>query len=440
MSERSKDFSLFLEGKSCLILEPSQTFAFALQIALQQLGIESSQIFVTRKFQDAKKFVLENKPKIIVTEYEVDTFFGMDLIEIQSKQYEQAHRISFITTQNSSDSAVAEASEGEVDGYLLKPFAMSVFQEKFEAILSHKLHPSEYLLKITAGKALYTNKDYSSALQEFIGAKTLNEKPTLACYHTGRTFQKLGEMEKALAEFQAGRKYQPLHYKCLIGEFEALVALKNYPEAYELVEPIRKNYPITSKRLGHMFVAAVFTGHFDDLPGFYKLFGRLDQKTPELINISSMALLTAGRSFVKQKNFDKAFEYFEMGFMITGRRFDFLEKIVGEFTKAKAVKEAEALLAKANSTDIGTPAYLQMEFRLDQLILTKDKMIEKGRKLIFAGHGDLEIFKTVVQAMAELGKETLAESVITKVAETEPKLRPVLYEILSKYLVKKDKN
>lgn len=430
----------FLEGNLCLIVEPSQSFAFAIQSTLQQMGVPHPQLYIARRMQDAKRVIEERRPKMLITEYEIDGFFAIDLVELQAKQYDLAERISIINTMNASDSAVAEASEGEVDGYLLKPFSMNVFQQKIEMVLAQKVNPSEYLLKVNAGKRHYANHEFQKAVEDFLEAKPMHEKPSLACFHAGQTYQALGNMEKALAEYQEGRKYHPLHYRCLIGEFETLLGAKNYAEAYALVEPLQKNYPITSRRLGHFFVAAVFTNHFEALPGFYKLFTRLDQRTPELIKISSVAMLTAGRFFLKENNLDKALEFFEIGLMITGRNFEFLEKVVTEFLKLKAGHKAQVLFSKASTADVGKLAYQQLEFKVGHYIWSNEEIIEKGRKLIDDGHGTPEIYSSVVKAMAELGKEILAGTFISKLAEKNPNLCPPLYKLLEENLPKKDKS
>ncbi len=437
MSESPSPLLTFLQDKLCLIVEPSQSFAYAIQTTLQQMGVPHSQLYVARRIQDAKRIIVEKKPKILITEYQIDGLFSMDLIELQGKQYELPERISFINTMNDSDSAVAEASEGEVDGYLLKPFAMNVFQQKLELILTQKMDPSQYLIKINAGKKLYAKEEFSKAIEEFVEAKPMNPKPTLACYHAGQSYQAMGNLEKALAEYQEGRIHQPLHYRCLIGEFEALISAKRYTDAYELIGPLQKNYPITSKRLGHFFIAAVFANQLADLPGFYKLFNRLDQRTPELIKISAMAMLTAGRIFLKEKNLDKALEYFDIGLMISNKDFEFLEKVVAEFIKIDAGTHAQSLFIKASSTDVGKLHYSLLEFKVGEFTLPNEKIIEKGRKLVDDGHGTSEIYAAVVKAMAKLGKEILAGTFIAKIAAIHPTEAPKLYKILEDNLLRK---
>ena len=439
MSEVASPLNQFLQGQLCLIVEPSQSFSFAIQTTLQQMGVPHSQLYITRRIQDAKRIIEERKPKMLITEYEIDGHFAIDLIELQSKQYDLQNRISFINTMNDSDSAVAEASEGEVDGYLLKPFSMSIFKDKIEKVLAQKINPSPYLVKINVGKKFFANNQFDKSLEEFLEAKPLHEKPTLACFLAGQSYQALGDVEKALAEYHEGLKHQPLHYRCLIGEFEALLGVKNYQQAYQLVEPLRKNYPITSKRLGHFFVAAVFTNHFDDLPVLYKLFNRLDQRTPELIRISSAAMMTAGRYFIKENNLDKAAEFFEIGLLISGRNFEFLERAVSEFMKVQAGFRAQKLMTNAHASDFAKSRYLLLEYKVGQLTFSNEELVEKGRKLIDDGYGNPDIYRSVVKAMAALGKEILAGTFIAKLNEKHPELSPELYKVLEENLPKKAK-
>jgi tetratricopeptide (TPR) repeat protein len=437
MSAPQKPLQLFLKDQVCLILEPSKSLSTALQSALQQMGISLTRIVVARKFHDAKKIVEEKKPQLLITEYEIDGSLGLDLIEIQEKQYDPSARISFITTKNASDSAVAEAAEGQVDGFILKPFTIDAFQKKLLDILIQKLRPSEYIQKINAGKLHLNKQAYDSAIQEFISAKPLHPKPALACSFAGLSYEGKQDWVRALQEYREGRKYQPLHYKCLVGEFEGLVATRNYQEAYALVEPIRKTYPITSRRLGQMFVAAVFTNHFEDLPLLYETFTKLENRTPDLINISSMALLTAGKFMIKKNELKKAIEYFDIGLLISGRSFAFVEKVVLEFLKNNAIKEAEIFLGKTAPADAGTPPLARLVLKVDQKVLPKDQLAEKGRKLILDGHGTPEIFQMIIQTYAELGKEAQAEAMIAKALETQPDMRATLYQLLADHLKKK---
>jgi hypothetical protein len=72
-----------------------------------------------------------------------------------------------------------------------------------------------------------------------------------------------------------------------------------------------------------------------------------------------------------------------------------------------------------------------LSFRVDELVLSKEQLIEKGRKLVLAGHGTAEIFQSLVLLMVTYGRLTLAETVIGAAVRDYPELRPTLYGILA---------
>jgi tetratricopeptide (TPR) repeat protein len=426
----------FLGDSVCLIVEPSQSFAFAIQSTLQSMGVPHSQVLVTRRWQDARRIIMESKPKILISEYEIDHHFAIDLFEMQGSYSQLSERISIINTLNSSESAVAEASEGDIDGYLLKPFSMSEFQQKLESILSAKMNPSAYHLKLCQGKKFLAQKEFQKAVDEFLQAKPLDPKPTLACFHTGQAFQLLGDMPRALLEFQEGLSYQPLHYRCLTGEFDALMESKNYNQAFALIETIQKNFPITSKRLGQFFVAAVFTNHFEILPQFCKLMIEFEHRSAELVRIASLAMLTSGRYYLKEQQFENAFIAFELGYQVSGKKFEILEKSVNEFLKVKEFLRAQALFNRASSAEFGKSHFKVLEFRVGQHSLSNEGLIKKGQQLMDDGYGNPEIYTAMVKAMALMGKEILAGTFINKVLKNHPELSYSLYQVLEENLKK----
>ncbi len=430
MSHEDSLIKKFLKDQYCLIAEPSPAFSSSIRSCLTSLGMSSDNIVVARKFEDARKFIDEKKPKLLITEYEIEQYFGLSLVEMQEKLFPEASRIAIIITKNSSDSVVAEAAEEQVDGFLLKPFSSEDFRLKISGILERKSNPTPYMSAIKQGKQHIAAKDFRAALEEFRKAKSLNPKPALACYYAGDCLQRLGETGAALKEFREGRTHQAINYKCLIGEFELLMGQKNYKEAYALVEILKNNFPLTPRRLAQIFMCAIFTYSFNDVGHYYDLFARLEQRSPELVKVASMALFTAGRFFLERKDTRSAMDLFEKGVSVSGRDFAFLEKVVDEFIKVNAAEEARQFLLKAPQSTIGTPEHSRLLFRVDQMTLSREQLVERGRKLVMAGEGSPEVYQIVVRLMAEEGKTTLAEAVISHAVAEVPSLRPVLYKIL----------
>jgi DNA-binding response OmpR family regulator len=423
----------FLGDSACLIVEPSQAFSASIQTCLIEQGVPAAQIVTLRKYADAKKFIAERKPKLVVSEYDLGSDLGLSLMEQQGEHHEDTAKISIIVTKNNSDSAVAEAAEEQIDAFILKPFSVEAFRQKLGDVFRRKTNPSPYMQKVREGKTQLHLENFANAVSEFTAAKSLDAKPTLACYYAGQAYQGMGQRAQALAEFKEGRRYQPLHYKCLIGEFENLMEDRKYDQAYGLVSIIRNNYPITSHRLGQIFIAAVFTYHFDELPTFYQLFLNLEQRPPRLVQLTAAALLTAGRYWIQKQDFAKALACYEMGITACSRDLNYIEKIIADFIGAGAYPEAQLALQRCSPSDVGTAMHTKLSFRIDQHVLNPEQVIERGRKLINAGEAEPAVFTTVIRLLAERNRVPMAESVINAALQQNPSLREELYALLEKH-------
>lgn len=428
----------FIGDGSCLIVEPSASFSANLQTCLADLGVPLSQVSTARRFDEALRFIQSSKPKLLVTEYDIPSGSGLALVEAQEALYEEEGRISIIVTRNSSDSAVAQSAEGSVDAFILKPFSTDVFRAKMNEVFERKINPSPYESKLREGRKLLLQKEIDQALTLFQEAKLLDTKPSMACHYAGTVFQARGESDEALREYREGLAHHPLHYKCLIGEFEVLMDRKDYAAAYQLIPKIRHNYPVTTQRLGQFLIAAVFTYHFDDLPDYYQLFVDSETRTPWLTELIGLALLTAGKYWIKKGDLAKAQSHIEMGITTQGKSLSYIAMAVDEFLKADALNEADAVFAKVLPADVGLPLHAQLKFKLDRRTLDSEALIERGRKMAADGLATPDIFRILIELLAEKGKETLAESLIAKAVESFPDLNLELYEILQRNLKTSD--
>jgi CheY-like chemotaxis protein len=425
-----QDVSQFLNNEIALIVEPSSAFFSVIQSCLNGFGMSSAKILSANSYSDAVLLIKEHKPKILITEYTIGKHFGLSLVEKHGEIYDSLSRISIMVTKESSDNAVAEAAEEQLDAYIVKPFSMSDLKSRLLDVIKRKMYPSVYFQKIREGKELIKNNKISEAADLFAEAKKLNPTPTLACYYLGECFVAKNDFVSARNEFHEGRSHNKLHYKCLTGEFECFMKEENYKEAYLLVNTIRQNFPVTSVRLGKFFIAAVYTESFQDLNPLYELFLNLDYRPPELVNLVSLALITAGRYYVRAKDQETALIYFEMAATVSGRSIDILEKIVDELVKNGEVNSAEKFFKYIRSDEINSAKHQQLNFKIGRFILSPDQLIEMGRKIITEKKASPEVARLVIKLAIDGGKQTLAESLIIKSVETFPEIRKDLYALL----------
>lgn len=423
----------FLRAQNCLIVEPSSTFSSTIQACLQTLGVRAEQIFIARKYEDARRMIRQLKPKVLVTEYDMGTGLGFGLIDDQQGHYGESDRISIIVTKNSSDSAIAEAADEQVDAYLRKPFSAESFRERLLAVFSAKVNPSPYVLRIRQGKSSFDRKDYARSLEDFLAAKKMDSRPALACFYSGLAFREMGEAVRAVAEFQEGLRHQPLHYKCLTGAFDSLMELGRAQQAYDLSATLRTNFPVSAVRLGQFFDIAVATGHHEDLPEYYGIFQKIENRPAELVQSVAASFMAAGRHAISRRNVEKAVAFFETGTVVNGRDLRYLTLVIEELIGAGALAEAGAFFKRLPPEAVGGPEHAQLGFKIDSFTLPKDQLLERGRKIVMAGQASPELYEKIVMLMAEAGKTALAETVINRAVADHPEMRGILYRILEEH-------
>jgi DNA-binding response OmpR family regulator len=370
----------FLEQQQILIVDPSASFGLTLVATLTEMGAPTHKVLFSKKYDDAKQMINDYNPKILITEYFVGQKLGLSLIEQQGQQLGEANKISIMITHNSSTSSIAEAAEEHVDDYILKPFSKGQMKARLADVIRRKMNPSTYSLKIREGKKFLFEKEFAKAELEFLEAMKLSEKPTLAHYYVGYSKFLQKNFATALQEFRSGRLLQPLHFKCLVGEFDSYFEQKKYEEAFKLSPILMENYPVSPKRLSNIIIAAVFSNHHEQIPKYYDAFKAMDHKTPELIKVFSAALMTAGKYQLKKNNLQMANLCFEMILSVAGSDVNYLDQIIRELLKVNVADLAAKYLTKFPSSEYGLAPHARLGFLIDCQLLPRHLAIEKRQK------------------------------------------------------------
>ncbi|OYZ18271.1 MAG: hypothetical protein B7Y39_13860 [Bdellovibrio sp. 28-41-41] len=427
-----EEITEFLNNCGALIVEPSSSFYSLIRSCLVGFGMDGDKILTAGNYSDAINIIDQVKPKILITEYHVGKKFGLEIVDKHSELFDNFSRISIMVTKESSDNAVAEAAEEQLDAYIVKPFSPVDFEKKFQDVVARKIRPSGYIEKIRSAKELIKENKLKEAIPILEESKSLTEKPTLACYYLGDIQSRLGNFTLAREEFAKGRVFIELHYKCLTGEFDCLMQEKKYNEAYGLVSLIRAHYPVTSYRLGNFFISAVYTENFQDISGMYDLYVNLEYRPPNLVHLVSLALLTAGRFYLRKTDTDSGINYFELAATASGRNIDILERIIEELLKTNAYLEAEKFLRYIKSADLNSAKHNQLNFRIGVKQLSADSSLELGKKLMAQGQLTPVITEALVKIAVERKKLPLAESFILAGAGVDINFRKALYSLLEK--------
>lgn len=402
MSKKNDLVSNYLDTKIILIVDSSGSARSNISKALNELGARTENIFSTKKYRDAVNYIETKEPEIIITEFDVEDKKGLDLLKFQETKYPKPEeRIFIVVTSNSDDSAVAEAAEEDVDSYILKPFVFNYLLENISMTIISKIKPSKYHLQIRDGKELMDKKAYDEAKASFDKAKSLSEQSSLAYYYCGESMKLANNLPVSLSEFEAGLKINENHYKCLMGKYEVLYKMKKQKDAYQIITQIAEKYPLSPKKIGEVFLLAVYTGNYKDANAYFELYQNLDRKTPELQKIVTAGMLACGKFLMRDNDLKFAKEVFQKGIISSNINYEYVRKVVYVFIDNNRAKEAEEYLGKFRLEDKKSKDFKELEFRVLAMYQDDDFLITSARNLIKENIGDEFLFDTLINKLME---------------------------------------
>ncbi|HWU44893.1 MAG TPA: response regulator [Bdellovibrio sp.] len=430
-TEFSPEVAAFLKDEKVLIVEPSVSFAQTLIELLKEAHVPEKNIFHVRGFEEATKIIETKKPKVLITEYAVGATNGISLVPLQMKNHDESVKIATLITHDSTSTTIAEAAEEHVDAYILKPFSIGDFSARLNKVIQSKLMPSPFEQKIKSGKALLRNSEFEMAALEFKEAIKIREKSPLGYYYVGQALHLQRSIPEAASEYRKGLNINPLHYKCLLGEFDSHFEQADYSGAYGVAKKIAAYFPISPKRMGNIFISLVFSHHLEDITSYFQMYRDLDFRPAELTKIFGAALSTAGKYNLKRNQITKGNECFAMGVAVVGPDVIYLETVIRELLKVKAADMARNYLSLFPSVEVGKKVYSQMSFLIDiQTVGDADFIVEKGKKLVAQNFADRDSYRQLVQYLVDLNKIVLAEDIAAKAVRDFPELREEVYAMI----------
>ena len=412
----------YYSDKKVIVVESSVGIANSIIKTISELGFKKDNISMVHSFEMAKTAMLEKQPEVIISEYKINNSYGLDLIDVQTEYIKDpSDKVFLLVTGNASDTAVAEAAEEEVDGYIIKPFAPQKLQSALAESGIRKLNPPKSYQLILEGRAMLAEKEYETALDKFEEAITHSEKPALAYYYKGMTQSSQGFEREAVVSFKEGLKTFPLHYKCLVGLFESLDQLGKIKDAYKVIQTIGQHFPVTPQRLGKMILLAVYTHHYTDVDKYYQKYVELDRKSDDLTKIVTAGMLACGKFQIKKGLVKEGFESIKKGLISNGRSAAYGSRGARAFYDVKKYDFSKEMLNLVKPEERKEPIYLKMLLFHDFIDQEPSRIVELGRMAISDGYADEEIFAKVIDAYMTLGKGVAAENLVDQACSLFPK-------------------
>ena len=351
MNKLVKDY---LSAAHILIVDQSPSIRIGLKKALTDMGANSQQIYLAGTITAAELILQENKPRIVLCDYQIDGTYGLDLIQKQREIYHQEKNLClfFLVTSNTSQSAVAQAAEEDVDAYILKPYTIDGLRSSIARAILSKIEPSDYFKLIEDGKVLLERNQFDEAISVFQMAVRQDDKPSLAHFYEGLTYFKKELLDNSQCSYESGLSSNKIHYKCLVGLFDLLLSMKKYEQAYEVVQRIIKYFPANPKRLASVLKLAIQTGHYSDIELFYAEYIKIEDRDEELIRAVCAALIVCGKHFLNMNQKENGLNLLFKASVSAGGRHLLLKKIVEVLVQFSHITEARMVLRRfSNPSD-----------------------------------------------------------------------------------------
>jgi tetratricopeptide (TPR) repeat protein len=400
----------FFSVRKGLIVDTNGASRAGIAKTLVEMGAKTSSFTLLADFADAVEAIRNIKPLIVVVDFDISGRCGLDLVHVMREAgIENKDSIFVVVTGNASQSAVAQAAEEEVDAYILKPYTLLQFKKVLATVAAGKLSPSRYVQQISEGKRLQAEGKYDEAIATFSEATNLDPKPSLAYYYRGVTELEAKQFEAAEASFTRGLTYNDIHYKCLTGLFDLLLAQRKFPEAYGIAQKITQHFPLSPNRLGQTLKLSVITGHYEDIDSFYEMFKGLDTRSEELVKYVCAALVIGGKAFFKSAKKEKAIDFLRKASVTAAGRPAILRDIVFLFLEQKESNEAELVLKRFANSDVTSQEYLCSKLAVDNFLTSDPRMaIHYARSAITQGLKDPFAYDIIIKRYLELGNKEKA--------------------------------
>lgn len=416
-------FAKFLVGRKVLIADGNAAARSSLFNLLKEMGAKGSQLFLANNYQAAEQRIVEEKPHVVIAEYDFGQSCGLELLRNQREERpkETKECIFILVTGNTSQSAAARALEEDIDAYIIKPYTLEYVRRTIIQAAMAKLRPPKYFATIDQGKdALEAGKlDEAEAL--FTAATALDPAPALAHYYIGQVKYAREIMAQAQSNYMKGLKFNQIHYKCLVGMYELFMREKRHGEAYEVVRKLAKFFPANPKRLAEVLRLAIMNKEYTDIESYYTMFTNIDRRSPDLARAAAAAMVICGKYYLSvSKTPGKAIDVFNKAVATAMHNPKIIMEVIGTLLENGHSKEAQQFVQKF-------PAEFRTsnEFKISEVLLldrtgSLSLAIDRGRELISKGVKDVRLFTIMIKRSKDAGLGAAVEDLLQQAISAFP--------------------
>lgn len=407
-------FAQYIVGRKIVVADASSVSRSSIAQCLSSLGARTSDLALAASFEAAESEIDRFRPSVVICDYDLGRGRGLDLLQKQraARAGAAADALFILVTGNTSQSAVARAAEEDVDNYIVKPFTAASLKAAILKAAMGKLQPPAYLAEIELGKVALQQGRFDDAVACFQKAKGLDPAPSLACYYLGQAHMLKRAYEGALEDFTAGLEYNQIHYKCLVGLFELLMARGEHRKAYDIIKRMAHYFPANPQRMTAVLRLAIQTGHYADVERYYEIFKGMETRTEDIVRHICAALVVCGKYFLQQGQPDRALELFQKAAATGQGRTRLLREIILSLCDHGLPEKGDEFLQKFQPEAQKSVDYAAANILLADRILGRSHAIVRAREGLKQGHHDPLIYRILITRSYEAGYSDSADELI----------------------------
>lgn len=298
----SQELIDFIGSGTVLVIEPTPNYKTSIKSFLNNLKLKSVRI--VGSVGEARREMLTIKVGLFICEWQLPEKNG--LIFCRELRREKVHRATpflLLSSENLRKDVIL-ASEGGVDGYLLKPFSYEDFCAQLQLLLTQAKNPNPVSALIDRAEVHLEQSEYWVAESLFKEAISLKSTSARAMTGLGRIHLGLNDYEKAMDAFQKAVELNPEYvdgYKFILQIAEERGDTQNMLQTSTILHslsPDNPKYPLMIAR-AHMEM-----GNLVDSEHFFKLTVRL---SPTLAD----GFKGLGNVYMQKKEYEKAMKALE---------------------------------------------------------------------------------------------------------------------------------
>jgi tetratricopeptide (TPR) repeat protein len=337
-----KDMSDYLGDKYVLVIEPAQNYRTSLKNFLYNLRVK--QVRFVQNVAEARREMLAIKVGLFIVEWQLQDKNGLQFCrELRRDKPFRNTPFLLLSTENFKKDVML-ASEGGINGYLLKPFSYEDFCGQLSSLISAARQPSNLNSLLDEADSLLEENKIS--LAETLYRQATIERPTSARASVGlaKVYLAQGDRDIAMSYFSKAVEYNPEYieaYRCMLNLAESA---RNMATCLQLatilhrLSPDNPRYPLV--------VAKCYMdgGNLDESERYFKVSVRLSPKLAE-------GYKGLGHVYFQKRDYEKAMRNFLKALDLEQADVPTLNSLALSYVKQGMIEEAIRRYKMALSID-----------------------------------------------------------------------------------------